>query len=247
MVKASRGSSNEKYKSVFATRLRLLFDEKPNATQAQLSELIGVTRQTVSQYVNGISEPGYDALVKIADYFDVSLDYLLGRSEVKTTDICIQTICEKTGLSEESIGLLRSFTRPTDDTFYYFYSRYIDDSSYAFELVNEFIDFALSSHKEYGLPFDGYLTFRQQNDQHRKNAKKWEQITPNEGEHTSAAMLGTRTKTLEGGMYPLTPADASDFFRKGFCDDFKDYLQSKYPLVDYPTPPAFVKFTGEDD
>ena len=247
MAKASRGSSIEKYNSIFATRLRDLIENTPNATQVQLAEVIGVSRQTVSQYANGISEPGYDALIKIANHFNVSLDYLLGRSEAKTTDICIQAICEKTGLSENSIYLLRNFAKPTDDTFHYYYDHYNDCSSYAFELVNEFIDFALDSRKGFGFPFDNYLTFRQQNNIHRENVEKWGQATPKEREHISATMLITHSEALERGSYPLTPADASDFFRKGFCDDFKDYLKSKYPLVDYPTPPGFTKLMGEDN
>ena len=65
----------------FSSTLRLLMETPPITTQAQLAEITGKTRQTISQYVNGISEPGYDTLVKIADYFDVPLDYLLGRGK----------------------------------------------------------------------------------------------------------------------------------------------------------------------
>ncbi len=241
MAKTSRGSSTEKHKRIFATRLRLLLDEKPNATQAQLSEAIGMTQQTVSQYANGISEPGYDALVKIADYFDVSLDYLLGRSEAKTTDLCIQAICEKTGLSEDSVNLLRSFAEPTDNTNPFFC--YL--SSYAFELVNEFIDFALSAHKEFGFPFTTYCNFRQQNDIHRENAEKWGQAPPEETERIPFTIWSTHEETLEYRMFQVPPAAASDFFRKEFCDNFKDYLKAKYPLVDYPIPPGYKTKIGE--
>lgn len=68
------------HKSPFPVALRALMSEKPITTQEKLAEITGKTRQTVSQYVNGISEPGYDTLIKIADYFDVSTDYLLGRT-----------------------------------------------------------------------------------------------------------------------------------------------------------------------
>jgi len=61
----------------FSNRLRGLM-EVTYTTQGRLSEHIGKTRQTVSQYINGISEPGYDVLVKIAGFFGVSTDYLLG-------------------------------------------------------------------------------------------------------------------------------------------------------------------------
>lgn len=53
-------------------------------TQDTLAAKIGRTRQTVCQYVNGDSEPGYGTLVKIADFFSVSTDYLLGISPAKS-------------------------------------------------------------------------------------------------------------------------------------------------------------------
>lgn len=73
-------------------------------TQEKIAEVTGKTRQTVSQYVNGISEPGYDTLVKIADFFDVSVDYMLGRTKDRRKE---PTIYDKIGLSEESITILR--------------------------------------------------------------------------------------------------------------------------------------------
>jgi hypothetical protein len=49
------------------------------------------------------------------------------------------------------------------------------------------------------------------------------------------------------GMYPLLPADASDFFRKTFCDDFKEYLKAKHPLAEPPRKyPGFTVYEGED-
>ena len=106
MARASKGEQWEKSKSPFATTLRLLMDKQPITTQAQLAEITGKTRQTISQYVNGVSEPGYDTLVKIADHFDVSLDYLLGRSDVASIDLSVQDIHRKTGLTAENIAFL---------------------------------------------------------------------------------------------------------------------------------------------
>lgn len=106
MARASKGEQWEKSKSPFATTLRLLMDKQPITTQAQLAEITGKTRQTISQYVNGVSEPGYDTLVKIADHFDVSLDYLLGRSDVASIDLSVQDIHRETGLTAENIAFL---------------------------------------------------------------------------------------------------------------------------------------------
>lgn len=48
--------------------------------QEEVAAVIGVTRQAFSRYERGERELGYDSLVRLAKYFDVSVDYLLGSS-----------------------------------------------------------------------------------------------------------------------------------------------------------------------
>ncbi|GKU24853.1 helix-turn-helix domain-containing protein [Clostridium folliculivorans] len=50
-------------------------------TQKQLAELLGVAQTTIANYENGIRIPDAEMLQKMADLFDISLDYLLGREE----------------------------------------------------------------------------------------------------------------------------------------------------------------------
>ena len=50
-------------------------------TQKELSEALGVTIRTVTNYENGSREPNIATLIKLADLFDVSLDYLTGRTD----------------------------------------------------------------------------------------------------------------------------------------------------------------------
>lgn len=54
-------------------------------TQEYVANLIGVARPTYTAYENGTKEPPLDTLDKIADLFNVSIDYLHGRTNVKTT------------------------------------------------------------------------------------------------------------------------------------------------------------------
>lgn len=52
--------------------------EKHNIKQRDICEALGVGQSTMSQYVTGKREPDIITLVKIADYFGVSVDYLIG-------------------------------------------------------------------------------------------------------------------------------------------------------------------------
>lgn len=59
--------------------LRKLRKER-NVTQKQLARALGVSESTISLYESGKHEPDHATLIKIADYFNVSIDYLLGRT-----------------------------------------------------------------------------------------------------------------------------------------------------------------------
>lgn len=52
-----------------------------NLAQGQLASLIGVDRSTISSYESNMRQPSLDTLLRIADVFGVSTDYLLGRTE----------------------------------------------------------------------------------------------------------------------------------------------------------------------
>lgn len=47
--------------------------------QGVLAKALGVPRSTYQSYEYGVAEPDIETLIKLADYFDVSLDYLCGR------------------------------------------------------------------------------------------------------------------------------------------------------------------------
>ncbi len=60
----------------FAERLSELRTEK-NLSRKQLAEQLNVSVRSISYWENGQRECGFDMLIKIADTFDVSIDYLL--------------------------------------------------------------------------------------------------------------------------------------------------------------------------
>ena len=53
---------------------------KHGYTQDVLADMLGISRSAISMYENGNREPDLETLEKIADFFDVDIDYLLGRS-----------------------------------------------------------------------------------------------------------------------------------------------------------------------
>ncbi len=60
---------------------------KENKTTAkEVATATGLAPSNFTEWKKGNNKPGYGAIVKIADYFGVSTDYLLGNSETKTTE-----------------------------------------------------------------------------------------------------------------------------------------------------------------
>lgn len=52
-------------------------------TQQQIADYLNIKQNTYSQYETGVLNYPVDILMKLADLYDVSVDYLLGRTDVK--------------------------------------------------------------------------------------------------------------------------------------------------------------------
>ncbi|MBQ7466531.1 MAG: helix-turn-helix transcriptional regulator [Clostridia bacterium] len=63
--------------NTFAIRCKELRTDK-NISQQTLSEILSVTQQTISKWEKGLREPDIDTLIKIAEIFGCSVDYLIG-------------------------------------------------------------------------------------------------------------------------------------------------------------------------
>lgn len=55
--------------------------EKRNINQLKIAMDIGITQESISKYETGNSFPSKDILIKLADYLNCSIDYLLGRTD----------------------------------------------------------------------------------------------------------------------------------------------------------------------
>ena len=67
---------------IFGDRLKSLRNRK-GLSQSEFAKQIGVSKSSVNMYERGDREPNFETLEAIADYFNVDLDYLMGKSEIE--------------------------------------------------------------------------------------------------------------------------------------------------------------------
>lgn len=92
-----RGIEKKNRLPVFTARFRELQGEMTNT---EFAAFLGMSRQTVGFYCNGDRIPDAVGLKEIAEKCDVSANWLIGLSDVKTLDPGVESVCEATGLSE---------------------------------------------------------------------------------------------------------------------------------------------------
>ncbi|MDD7408912.1 MAG: helix-turn-helix transcriptional regulator [Anaerovoracaceae bacterium] len=65
-------------------------------TQKQLGDAVGVTQQAINSYENSDTQPEYSTLIKLADFFNVSTDYILGhKAETRVNDEVIKYLSDE--------------------------------------------------------------------------------------------------------------------------------------------------------
>lgn len=60
-----------------------LLREAASVSQKQLAEAIGVSQQSINKYENHNIEPDIGTLIRIADYFNTSVDYVIGHTSIQ--------------------------------------------------------------------------------------------------------------------------------------------------------------------
>ncbi|MEC0228045.1 MULTISPECIES: helix-turn-helix domain-containing protein [Paenibacillus] len=88
--------------------------EKRGLTQEELSTKIGISRAALSHYETNRREPDYETINKIATFFHVTIDYLLGRTDQPemVLDHDVREFVEHLDLTDESI--LKKFSLTVD-------------------------------------------------------------------------------------------------------------------------------------
>ncbi len=88
---------------VFAERFREL---RGDMSDTEFSNKLGISRQTIGFYCNGDRIPDAITLRQIAEECQVSTDWIVGLSNIRSSDCHVIDICKFTGLSEQAAGQL---------------------------------------------------------------------------------------------------------------------------------------------
>lgn len=110
-IKDEDKERKQNLKNLFADRLDDLVEEKKESTKTsnkEIAEGIQISESQLSKVLYAQTELGISSLVKIAEYFNVSTDYLLGLTDLKSPKEDFKTIHKVTGLSDKAIQILQS-------------------------------------------------------------------------------------------------------------------------------------------
>lgn len=73
--------------SILAYRLKQLIENDDDINNEKLGKLTNVSSAAISNYIRGRREPNLETLSILCDYFNVSIDYIVGRTNYKSFDI----------------------------------------------------------------------------------------------------------------------------------------------------------------
>ncbi|HAN10216.1 MAG TPA: XRE family transcriptional regulator [Clostridiales bacterium] len=92
---------------MFGNRIKTLRKEN-NMSQKDLSKILGVTDRSIGYYETEERVPPQDILQKLADFFNTSVDYILGRTNIKTSLVreLEPDLCEAFQLLSQANGKL---------------------------------------------------------------------------------------------------------------------------------------------
>lgn len=94
----------------FGNRLREIIEKRKKETGQNLRAVakdLDVSLGVLSDWQNGNKTPRGDSIAKLAKYFGVSADYLLGLTEAQTVDTDLRAVADYTGLTENAILALK--------------------------------------------------------------------------------------------------------------------------------------------
>ena len=108
---------------MFRTRIRELREGAGFRSQQSFADAFGVAQTTVASWEGGKREPGHETTIRLAEFFNVTVDYLLGHDVISTNRIreirkahklTMKQLGEKIGLAESTISQYETGKRQPD-------------------------------------------------------------------------------------------------------------------------------------
>lgn len=104
---------------IYSQRINDLLFEK-QITQEELAKKTNISKATITAWITGKYEPKIKGLNAVAEYLGVTVDYLIGNTDIKQLDIKKQEISKYTGLDETSLDFLtKLLSYKVGDCIYY--------------------------------------------------------------------------------------------------------------------------------
>ncbi len=89
---------------MFRVRIRELRESAGYRSQQAFADDFGVAQTTVASWEGGKREPGYETTIRLADFFHVSIDYLLGREDTFESSPYMKALRRYCSIAEEAYG-----------------------------------------------------------------------------------------------------------------------------------------------
>ncbi|MDE5769598.1 MAG: helix-turn-helix domain-containing protein [Oscillospiraceae bacterium] len=86
----------KKDKEAMQKRGDILLDlrKKRNIKQSTVADILGISQQAYLKYEHGEADPTIDALIVLSDFYNVSIEYLLGLEKIKEPDVLTRLVQE---------------------------------------------------------------------------------------------------------------------------------------------------------
>lgn len=99
----------------FKDRLKALRSQR-HISQKELADKMGINKQTISQYERGVRNPDLEMLSLLCDYFNVSADFILGKTDVTPRFLNSKELALLDGgpLSDDEISMIVAYRNASD-------------------------------------------------------------------------------------------------------------------------------------
>lgn len=129
-------------------------------TQLDVAEQTGIQRTIINYYECGARKLKLDDLLTLSDFYKVSTDYLLCKTDIKTNNEDIKRICEATGLSENAVEAVSNHLNTSKR--YYDYQEFLKSGQYTasvfmpeyYEISAEILNTVLTSSHFWNIIFN---------------------------------------------------------------------------------------------